>query len=48
MIGAKRESLHVVFGGLAQCWELRQVEIFDIEGRDGIVEEEERCSSIGL
>ena len=29
-------------------WELRQVEIFNIDRRDGIVEEEERCSSISL
>lgn len=42
-IGARRErreSLHVVSGGLARRWELRQVEIFNIDRRDGIVEEE--------
>lgn len=36
----RRESLHVVSGGLARRWELRQVEIFNIDRRDGIVEEE--------
>lgn len=44
----RRESLHVVSGGLARRWELRQVEIFNIDRRDGTVEEEERCSSISL
>lgn len=42
-IGARRErreSLHVVSGGLARRWELRQVEIFNIDRRDGTVEEE--------
>lgn len=36
----RRESLHVVSGGLARRWELRQVEIFNIDRRDGTVEEE--------
>lgn len=44
----RRESLQVVSGGLARRWELRQVEIFNIDRRDGTVEEEERCSSISL